>query len=576
MKRSCLQRGCAVAITAASLLLILLGIFLTYRVFQQNERNILNNEDKHLLSLAESVDRSMVSYLNRQVTDLSYVVGRRGFLEAEETWLATGDPNDLLFRMEEGLVSQYQMSRAMLVVEGEKVLLSTDGRTDYSFPFQVGKQGDVSIWPCLSGGGEILLAFFIKNPSGVVYASIIDLTTLYQRVAGDLPVDRQEQILLMGSGERTLIHTGGREIHVDDVQKLTPETSDFFGLQTMLDWDGGPGTAFYEADPDHTGSPYTARMAMVPVEYSVNGFFSIAVTSNYEQFIEPIEDGILQMFLFGGFVVLGALLLLFLVAQSDRNTRKALREITVLQEKNAAMEELNAKTRELAHHQRLETIGTLTSSIAHEFNNLLTPIMGYSIMAMEKLSPEQESVQEDLLEIYDASRKAKDIISRLSDLSRKNTGLSYQYIAPDELAKKALQVSAAAKPPLVEVKSDLNCRHVWLYGNETQLSQLLLNLLLNAYHAMPEGGTVTITTKVDGHAVIFRVEDTGCGISEENLGKIFEPFYTTKETGKGTGLGLAIARQVVENHQGSIRVASQVGKGTVFTVTFPVQRRETN
>lgn len=573
MNKSVLQRFESVMLVLASVLLIASGMFFAYRVFEQNERNILNNEDKHLVSLAESVDRSVVSYINRYTTDLSYVIARRGFLEAEETWLTTGDSADLLYRMEEGLVSQYQMSRAMLVVEGEDVLLSTDGRTDYTFPFAEGKRGDVSIWPCVDGDGNILLAFFKKNDSGVVYASLIDLTVFYQRVAGDLPVEQQEQILLLGAGQQILVHVGGREIHVDKVEDLTEQNSDYYGLQTMMGWTGESGTVFYEADRYIIGEPYDARMAVIPVAQSDNGFFTIGVTSNYDQFIQPIQSGIMQMLLFGGFVAVGCLLLLLLIVQSDRKTRKALQEVALLQEKADAMEALNAKTRELAHHQRLETIGTLTSSIAHEFNNLLTPIMGYSMMAMEKLSPDQEDIYDDLLEVYDASRKAKDIISRLSDLSRKNTGLSYQYIAPDELARKVLEVSAGAQPANVEVKSDLNCRHVWIYGNETQLSQLLLNLLLNAYHAMPDGGNVTLTTRADGHAVIFRVEDTGCGIPDEVLPKIFEPFFTTKESGKGTGLGLAIAQQVAENHKGSIRAASREGHGTTFTVTFPIHRR---
>ncbi len=275
-------------------------------------------------------------------------------------------------------------------------------------------------------------------------------------------------------------------------------------------------------------------------------------------------------------IVMGAAVAVLMCRQC-RQTRRAKAELNRLKEKNATLAELNEQIRSLAHHQRLETIGTLTASISHEFNNLLTPIMGYSIMALEKLPPEQEELTESLVEIYEASRKAKVIISRLSDLSRKSTPLSVQYVAPNELVAKTLEVTAPAKPEGVEVVTDLRCRHLWLYGNEIQLSQMLLNLTLNAMQAMEkEGGTLTLATDADEENIYFKVADTGPGIPAEVQGKIFDPFFTTKESGKGTGLGLAIVQQVVEEHEGTIAVESREGEGTTFTVRFPISRREEN
>ena len=110
----------------------------------------------------------------------------------------------------------------------------------------------------------------------------------------------------------------------------------------------------------------------------------------------------------------------------------------------------------------------------------------------------------------------------------------------------------------------------WISANELQLSQLLLNLILNGFHAMQDsGGLMTVDTWFDEDSVFLSVSDTGCGIPENILPHIFDPFFTTKEEGKGTGLGLAIAAQVVEEHHGSIHVDSQVGKGSEFTVSLP-------
>jgi len=116
----------------------------------------------------------------------------------------------------------------------------------------------------------------------------------------------------------------------------------------------------------------------------------------------------------------------------------------------------------------------------------------------------------------------------------------------------------------------LNCWDQRIQANEIQISQLLLNLTLNAFQAMAEhGGTLTISTTFDEQSLHIQMKDTGCGIPKEHMDRIFEPFFTTKEAGKGTGLGLAIAVQVVENHKGSIRAESMPGEGTVFHIRLP-------
>lgn len=267
-----------------------------------------------------------------------------------------------------------------------------------------------------------------------------------------------------------------------------------------------------------------------------------------------------------GSMAIPAVLIVWMLRRDER----AQRELELLRRKNETIEALNRRTNELAHHQRLETIGTLTSSIAHEFNNLLTPIMGYSILALERISPEDTELYDAILEIYDASRKAKDIIARLSDLSRKNAPENFHLISPDTLAKRVLDVAAPARPARVEVETDFQAGALRVRGNETQLSQMLLNLVLNGFQAIPpEGGRLTVATAADGGWVRFTVKDTGVGIDPAIRPYVFEPFFTTKESGKGTGLGLAIVQQVVEAHGGEIAVESRPGEGTAFIVHLP-------
>lgn len=277
-----------------------------------------------------------------------------------------------------------------------------------------------------------------------------------------------------------------------------------------------------------------------------------------------------QLWMWISVLAAGILALTLALAYICCRDRRHTKELKRLEKKKTAMEQLNRETRELAHHQRLQTIGTLTASIAHEFNNLLTPIMGYSMLALEKIPQENEELYDSILEIYESSRKAKTLVSRLSDLSRKNTETSFHLASPDELIRKTLDVASPAQGDDVEVKLNLNCWEQRISANEIQITQLLLNLILNAFHAMEDrGGVLTISSDFDEENVRIVVADTGCGIPAEYRERIFEPFFTTKETGRGTGLGLAICAQVVEDHHGDISVESTPGEGTVFTVILP-------
>ena len=161
------------------------------------------------------------------------------------------------------------------------------------------------------------------------------------------------------------------------------------------------------------------------------------------------------------------------------------------------------------------------------------------------------------------------IISRLSDLARKNTQKHFQEASVDDLIKKALDIALPAKPENVEIKLNLNCWDIRIPVNEIQICQMLLNLIINAFQAMPEGGVLEIQTIFDDDLVKILVTDTGDGIPEDIRDKIFDPFFTTKESGKGTGLGLAIVAQMVEDHKGTVELLDTEKCGSSFRICLP-------
>ena len=248
----------------------------------------------------------------------------------------------------------------------------------------------------------------------------------------------------------------------------------------------------------------------------------------------------------------------------------------------AMQRQLDALREQLMESQRLATIGTIAAVIAHEFNNLLTPIVSYSQFALasaEGANPDMAIIKKALSKSFQASSKAGKICTSMLALARGQTQLatvSVQHIVDEVLLVLARDPKKDGLALRVQVQPDLR-----VCGDPVQLEQVLLNLLINARQAMLDsahhrGGSITIKAfegEAD-HDVRIQVIDTGPGIPEKLLGRIFEPFFTTKGTAKkgeskGTGLGLAICKEIVEHHKGRIEVQSTFGRGTTFCVILP-------
>jgi signal transduction histidine kinase len=234
---------------------------------------------------------------------------------------------------------------------------------------------------------------------------------------------------------------------------------------------------------------------------------------------------------------------------------------------------------QLTESQRLATIGTIAAVIAHEFNNLLTPIVSYSQYALqsaESAKPDAELIKKALNKAFQSSTKAGRICTSMLGLARGES--SFGAVEIQRLVEETLLV--LARDPQkdgialrVQVQPGLTVN-----GDHVQLEQVLLNLLINARQAMlGRGGSITIKAQhTDAGELRLQVIDTGPGIPAKYLTKIFDPFFTTKGTTrkgepKGTGLGLAICKEIIEHHKGRIEVQSELGKGSTFSVYLPAE-----
>ena len=556
-------------IPALALLVILLGLAMMSGVFRRSQQLLVDGQDGQLMKTAQSVDNNIMGHFAWYCSDLEYITSRRGFLSAEERYLGGGGAEDLLYYLRESPLPKTVMVESMLVLREGRVVLSTGDSTDYELLDVIGRIGGVGISLWTDGTGRPYVALVLEKGE-VGYAALIEGEAFFAIAEEQTAAEETDRILVLDARERYFFHRTQEGIRVDAVDSLDPLVHSSLYLMLAAQRSGQASSDFFRSGGQSGGKSYTARMMVLPAPGNENGCFTVGVARNYDQVIRPFQSAMARMALCGVVIMAGAGVLALFLMRSRRGHRQTQEELEVLKAKAEAMEALNVQAQALAHRQRLESIGTLTSGIAHEFNNLLTPIMGYSILILEKLPPEDTESYENALEIYNASQKAKQIISRLSNLSRKETPGALRPIRLDTLAEQVLEVTAPARPKGVRVETGFTGRSCPILGDETQLFQLTLNLVLNSFEALAgQGGTVRVSTGTDGEHVVLRVADNGPGIPDEVKKLIFDPFFTTKGSGKGIGLGLAIVQQIVEAHGGTITLESAAGQGTAFTVTFP-------
>ena len=255
------------------------------------------------------------------------------------------------------------------------------------------------------------------------------------------------------------------------------------------------------------------------------------------------------------------------------------------------MTEQNNMEKQLRQAQKLEAVGTLAGGIAHDFNNILSAIFSYTQLSKSKLPDpsEHQKVTGYLDMIFSAGMRAKELVDQILTFSRKGD-FDPQKLDLHSLVKESIRFLRATIPTTISIKlnadSDLNS----IYGDATQIQQVILNLCANAAHAMEEkGGNLDVTVSnyelrqktiktrnLDpGEYLLITVSDTGKGMNDETKQRIFEPFFTTKEKGKGTGLGLSSVHGIVTKHGGTINVYSQEGFGTIFNVFLPAGKDST-
>jgi signal transduction histidine kinase len=247
---------------------------------------------------------------------------------------------------------------------------------------------------------------------------------------------------------------------------------------------------------------------------------------------------------------------------------KAAADISLALERIRAAEEKKRLEAQLRHADRLSTMGVMAAGITHELNEPLAAILGFAqLVAKTPHLPQQAAL--DTQRIVEACLRAREIVRGLlvfgGTAPQKSEDCNLATIVRDGIVFLEPRCKSAG----IALRLDFGTDVPLVLGDPAQLTQVLVNLVVNAVQAMPAGGTLTVRTVREGSEALLIVEDTGIGISAETLGRLFVPFFTTKGTGGGTGLGLPVVHGIVSSHGGSIGVTSSAGEGARFEVRLP-------
>jgi two-component system cell cycle sensor histidine kinase/response regulator CckA len=269
----------------------------------------------------------------------------------------------------------------------------------------------------------------------------------------------------------------------------------------------------------------------------------------------------------------------------DGTPRHFVAQIQDITERKRAEEQRKKLEEQLRKAQKMEALGTLAGGTAHEFNNILGIIVGYSELAKMELG-ENHRMTRHLEEVLKASQRAKEIVQQILTFTRQQKD-QRELILLHPIVADAVKLVRTTLPENVEVVTDIAPGASAILGNATQIHQVLINLCTNAWHAMKDsGGLIRITQRSmtldetasathpalhPGPYVRLSIEDNGKGMDAATMARIFEPFFTTKGPGKGTGLGLAVVHGIVQAHDGAVVVQSQPGQGTTFHLYFPAE-----
>jgi signal transduction histidine kinase len=321
---------------------------------------------------------------------------------------------------------------------------------------------------------------------------------------------------------------------------------------------------------------YAALVFRVRGSMIISLIFLVAVLPR-ALLISPYPDPILRALVFVAFSTLIGLLVATELNWVERERKTRAELDATYQKLSEYTQRLKDSQEQLIQTEKLTSLGQLAASIAHEINNPLSGVLTYTQLLTKKINSDKfskETALDYLSKMESELTRSTGLVRNLLDFARQSAPTLMETDLNDVI-NRALELAAhSAKLSKIEVLKELDPSLPKLTADANQLQQVCTNLILNAIQAMPEGGKLFLRTSISNGQLKMEVQDTGYGISPENMRKLFTPFFTTKREVKGVGLGLAVSYGIIQRHRGRIEVQSEEGKGSTFAVYLPVHQEE--
>lgn len=581
---------------ASGIIIFVLTIILArfiYDSYHVYRKTIVGQQQQQLITIAKSLERSLKMYFSDKIGNLAIIEESNGVYKEILKELAE-DGQEKFQRSINSIYKELDLIGIYMVdPQGKVRFKSTLSGEDENY---LQKEEDFSEGAILSQD-QIRQAYIYKDKGFIMpliqpiyeekeylgaFVGFISLDAVYNKLISPIKVGEQGYVMIKDCSGSIIMHPVKEQIGIDivaDRKKKFPEF--YFGDLEKLEanqYAEDEGVAEYYSYWWHQTPPTKVKKISSFCSIDLGGtFWILAVVMDYSEIVGPIQNNFMRLLILSLMVCLIVIATSIIYIRLKKKQEDLMVETEYLKNINYTLKELQASEKKVMHYQKLQTIDTLTGGIAHELNNLLTPILGYSQLASCTMTHEHE-YYDDMKEICDAALKAKELVQQISLLSReeKLEGKNNSIDISEEILK-SLKMLKVVKEDHIKIIEEIQVGCGYIQGSAAHIQQILINLCNNACQSMKEeGGTITIKLEqIDPKQnkkkyARLVVSDTGCGIREDLIDRIFDPFFTTKEIGKGTGIGLSIVKSMVKKYKGKIRVESEEDKGSCFEVLLPI------
>lgn len=601
------------------LLLSMIVALSGFRYYQNYRHQAISMEESQLLTIAGIVGDNLDSYLEQKIHQIDLIYRSEGMPEdwvridglTERTDFFLKENGNLYnwvtVTAPDGSVTRYAPGQSTMVTKIGRGKATDQANTDTEHPARItGKK----ISP-VTGWYEMYIGKEIDTKEGLYQLCFaMNLEALYKNSVAKVKIGKNGYSVVKDQNLYIIMHHAKDQIGLDalyDRERLYPElnySSMHAWLEKQANEDSGTGVIDTYDWADET-LPRVQRVVAFRAIYIQGERWIVNSTIPVTELSAPLDDMMMTMIgiVFVYIMLLG--IIVVFVLQSHFQAAATEKEITYLKEINRGMEAVARKNEEIRHYQRIQSLGMMSSHIAHEFNNYLTPVMIYAELLEndESISAENKEMIHEMLVSVD---RASDLSKQLLAFARQDTGVRLERLNFTEEVRHATGIVEQLAPSAITVHIDITEESLYILGQKGMAEHILMNLCKNAFQAMekterkelrieltteaavasadsagsPAGSgnaaadlaSVNGDTKASaaGRRLVLRVRDTGCGISEDAQQKIFEPFYTTKGSRHGTGLGLSVVRNILSSIGGTIYVESTLGEGTCFSMEIPL------